>query len=559
MTDELLKMYLHPEAIMDRPYEPTLLPKKDFCPLKGSFEDIKSIESEIFSHNNAGETLRIQILSDNIIRLRISPDKSALSETVSEKLGLIRCKNRGADFSFFQQDARIHAETSCVRLSYNTKGHDFEFKSNDGIMLLRNISGGIQFSDKEAKWSGHRFFSEFDLKDETVFGLGGRTMPPARNGQSMDFFNMKVGKRVGDYGGFAMPFYLSSKGYGLFLNNPWPHLYFDMGKTSPNRWFMVSPGGEFDLFVIYGPEFSTIMYEFTELVGRIPVVDKSLFGFWCSSIKFVNDKQVLETVGRLHSEGYPCDFVVLDGPWRGGRNFVKQYTLGHQYPSNDMNWHEDFGNGPWMIRELKKRNVKTSLHLNSRNFHPDTVEAGLKEGLLRKYDDEVVVNLSEPAAVMYYESLLEPRIKEGVDIWWTDHSDRVGGEVGKGLPSRNLFGSLWNRLICELMARHDKENHICLTRGSGIGGQKYALPWPGDTLNGIEVFEADIWFSMNIGLAGFPVFSADLGGFTLGKNPDELDEEEIRKEIFDDENICRRLCQSLFLYQVREFIITGTP
>lgn len=542
-----LEILLHPEAIMDRDYQSTSYEVDDFQPLQSAFDDIKCGEMCLFAQNLENETFSVQILSERVLRLRISPDNSATGKSATEHLQLIKPECQPSDFSFYQQDGSIHAETPLLGFEYEREKHDFTFKTKNGDVLLKSMNNGIKFSSEAVEWSGNRFFAEFDFKEEAVFGLGGRTMPPCRNGQTMDFFNMKVGRRRGDYGGFSIPFFLSSKGYGLFLNNPWPHLYFDMGKTDPDKWFMLSPGGEFDLFIIYGPEFSTIMNEFTNIVGRIPIPDKSLLGFWCSSLTFVNDKQVLETVDRLHNEGYPCDIVVLDGPWRGGENFVKQYTLGHQYPSNDMHWHEDFGDGPNMIRTLKERNVMTSLHVNSRNFHPDTAREGLMKGLLRQHGDEIVVNLSEPAAVLYYESLLEPRIQEGAAIWWTDHADRVSGDLAKGLPSRNLFGSLWNRIICELMARHGIANHLCLTRGSGIGGQRYALPWPGDTLNGIEAFDADIWFAINVGLAGFPIFSADLGGFTLRKYPNDYEsEEEKLAEIFDDENICRRLCQSIF-------------
>lgn len=262
---------------------------------------------------------------------------------------------------------------------------------------------------------------------------------------------------------------------------------------------------------------SEIIERYTDITGRVPCCEKSIFGFWCSSIGFEEDREVIDNIERLHCEGYPCDVAVVDGPWRGGKDFLHDYTVLGQYPTNDINWHPDFGDGHRMIQELLKMNVKTSLHLNSRNFLKETYIPTVKKGLLRQQDEEVVVDFKSQEAIDYYKNLLKPRIEEGVWLWWTDHADRVSGLIDEGVPSRNLFGELWNKLIADTMEEKNHKKHISLTRSSGIGGQKYGLPWPGDTQFGIGRFEEDIWFCINAGLAGFSISSCDLGGFHCNK------------------------------------------
>lgn len=286
----------------------------------------------------------------------------------------------------------------------------------------------------------------------------------------------------------------------------------------------------------------------TDITGRVPCCDKAVFGFWCSSIGFEEDKEVLESVERLHEEGYPCDVVVIDGPWRGGKAFLRDYTKAGAYPTNDIKWHPDFGDGPGMIQKLLKKNVKTSLHINSRCFLPDTYIPAVEKGLLRAQGEEVVPDFKTQEAIEYYKDLLRPRIKEGLWLWWTDHADRVSGEIEEGIPSRNLFGPLWNKVISETMAEMGYDNHISLSRGSGIGGQKYALPWPGDTKFGLDRFREDIWFCLNAGLAGFSVTSYDLGGFACTPTgaPYKLENDPA----FDEENICRRVLQSILFVPV---------
>lgn len=176
------------------------------------------------------------------------------------------------------------------------------------------------------RFHGDAFLAAFRLQAEDLFGMGGRIARPNRRGSTADMFAMKVGLCQGDYGGFPMPFFISTKGYGVFLNNPWPHVYFDLGQTRPDQWWVHGPGGEFDLFVIAGPTFAQIVSRFTELVGRIPLPRRWWLGFWTSALAFASAQEVENVALRLRREGYPCDALVIDGPWRGGHGgIVEQY------------------------------------------------------------------------------------------------------------------------------------------------------------------------------------------------------------------------------------------
>lgn len=94
------------------------------------------------------------------------------------------------------------------------------------------------------------------------------------------------------------------------------------------------------------------------------------------------------------------------------------------------------------------------------------------------------------------------------------------------LPSRNIFGFLWNKLINRVMAQNGVENHMCLSRGGGIGSQRYAIPWPGDTAFGMERYEEDIWFMLSACLCGFGMQSVDLGGFSRPLTDRDMSREE---------------------------------
>lgn len=548
-----VSLKIHPDALYDQPYTTEELRTDSYRSLdfSGALETVP-VEGGV-ELRSAQARLRITAPMEGTLRIQAIPGKSEIPVPVTEKLGLVRMQGAPALFSWKLQQRSLQFTTPRLKVLVGADSGEISVWDEQRGVLLQTLRSGLRFSNQEPDYAtGHRMLAHFAFKEENIFGFGGRIVPPLRNGTSVDVFDMKVGVTTEDYGGCPVPFFLSTKGYGFFLNNPWPHVYFDMGKTVPDEWFCHAPGGDCDLFVFAGPQFSDIMRQYTALTGRPPLPERWWLGFWCSSLTFCSASEVVETAKRLRAENYPCEAIVLDGPWRGGPNFVKSYSEGREYISKDFDWHEDFGDGAAMIRDLKALGFRVILHVNSRNFSPESAEAGVAGGLLRQHGKEVVVRLGNLAAEAHYESLLAPRIDDGVELWWTDHADRISGELSEGIPSRNLFGALWNRLVFDIMRRHGKENRPCLTRGSGIGGQRWGLPWPGDTRVGIDAFADDLWFCINAGLGGFALTSVDLGGFTL-RNEDYASypsDAERLAEALNDENICRRVCQSIVLVPI---------
>ncbi len=541
-----MNLYLHPDGLMDAPYAEQELDVALYRAPTGA----PAWQQRGAAHGVArwpdGRRLRIDACTPTLLRLRFGGMSTDFGPSLTERLGLVTVPVGQPGFECGEDADAITASTAALQFSMTKQTGDFAVRDSTGAALVESLDGGLRFSSAAGEYSGEPYFSFFRLGDQRVFGFGGRVMPPDRTGTSADIFAMKVGGHKGDYGGFPMPFFLSTAGYGLFVNNPWPHLYFDMGRTIPDRWFLHSPGGAADIFVIHGPEFPDIVRQFSELTGRIPTPSRWWLGYWCSSIAFKHADQMIADAERMRREGYPLDAVVMDGAWRAGPDFIKNYAQSHQYDSNDVDWHKDFGNGPDMVKRLQAMGVKTVLHLNSRLFKPDTAAKGLQGGVLRQQGDEVVVRVTDRRAEAYFETLLEPRVREGIGMWWLDHGDRVSGEIAPGVPSRMLFGTLWARAVQRSFGKSAGMTPLALSRGGGIGAQRYALPWPGDTHFGIERFAEDLWFAMNAGLCGFPVVSADLGGFTVINNP-VPGEEEADEQCFSEENVCRRMIQSMFV------------
>lgn len=539
---ETVRLRLHPDSLMNEPYGEETLDLSGYRAPAGPWAPAPAAEKALCFRAADGTGIEVTRPGRRLLRVRWQPGGGAFGPSLTEKLGLVNAAQPGAETPAGGKNGRLLTASSGPFLFSLAPDGAFSIAAA-GRTIIEN-SGGARFSRQRAAWSGHRFFSAFRLPpEEKIWGFGGRVQPLDRRGSTVDIFSMKVGRTAGDYGGFPMPFFISSAGYGLFLNNPWPHVYFDMGRTSPENWFVTAPGGAFDLFLIHGPRVRDIVRAFTALTGRIPPPEKALFGFWVSSLAFETAGQMLAVVERFRDEGWPADNFVLDGPWRGGPEFLPNYSRHGEYMNNDLDWHPDFGDGPAMVRAIHERGGKVVLHLNSRIFTRETADAALDRGLLRRHEKEEVVKLEDPAGEQFFLAHLEPRIRDGVDYWWTDHTDRVSGEIRPGVPSRNLFGPLWNRLLARAMAAAGRGPRLSLSRGGGIGSQASALPWPGDTAAGLDRFAEDIWFCLSAGLAGFPVTSVDMGGFTCPRPG--MSEAENEAVSFGPDNLHRRLFQSI--------------
>ena len=523
---------VHPDALYDAVYLEEVLDTEDYEPCLLAYKGEAKRKNGVTILTETGHCLILESCFDNALRFRITKPGDAVRPTTTEE----------TNFSYVYENNTLVFSNKTLVFTFDFETGDYAFSDKSGKNLLKTVGGGARFSKHAAEYSGIKSYTAFEHKPEEKFaGFGGRMFHPDRTGQRADIFSEKGGAKVGDYGGFPVPYFTSSEGYGVFFNNPWPHVYFDMAKSSPDEWFISAPGGDYDLFVFSGEHVADILKTYTQITGRNGVPDKWHLGYWCSSVRFDSAGCATEGMLRMRNEGFPCDAVVIDGPWRGGKDFISSYTSGWGYPSDDYNWHSDFGDGPGMISKLEENGIKTVLHINSCAFKPETAIPAIAEGKLRQVKSEVVPDVATESGIAFYKTFLVPRIKDGVKQWWTDHSDRVSGEILPGIPSRNLFGVLWNRVITETMAENGIQNHMSLSRGGGIGSQRYAMPWAGDTEFGIHRFKEDVWYVINASMAGFSMCGYDLGGF-MRRNKQEGDANE---QQFDMDNICRRMCQSL--------------
>jgi len=252
-------------------------------------------------------------------------------------------------------------------------------------------------------------------------------------------------------------------------------------------------------------------------------------------------------IERMRAEKIPFDVFVCDIYWRAGA-----VTLGLEAGAGrNLDWdRENVGEGKPFVETLRKQHVHVCLHLNTRMWSGEVAREGLERGYMRRSSEEQLVEkVADPRATDWAWQFYRERVLEGVDAWWTDNGERVDGALTVGLPSRNLFGHLWNKSLFDGMRREGREGRLVLSRGGWIGAQRHTLTWPGDTAPGTERLKEDLRWHLNCSTSGIPFNTVDFGGFVC--YDEDSPNPEHRRLYFNThcrDNVIRRIVHPMLLF-----------
>jgi alpha-glucosidase (family GH31 glycosyl hydrolase) len=122
-----------------------------------------------------------------------------------------------------------------------------------------------------------------------------------------------------------VPFFMSSRGYGLYINSSCPQL-FEMGVRSHDSYAFAVADEVMDLFFIYGPSFNEIIETYTEITGRPAVPPAWSFGIWMSRNAY-RSREEMEAVGaRMRENGFPATCSKLDVGWFSRPDAARRLT-----------------------------------------------------------------------------------------------------------------------------------------------------------------------------------------------------------------------------------------
>ena len=356
---------------------------------------------------------------------------------------------------------------------------------------------------------------------ETVYGLGERFTSFVKNGQAIDIWN-EDGGTSSEQAYKNIPFYITSRGYGVLVNNP-GRVAFEVASEVVNAVQFSVSGEVLDYYLIAGDDPKGVMRNLGSLCGTPALPPAWSFGLWLSTsfTTSYDEKTVNDFIDGMAERKIPLSVFHFDCFWMKAFNWV------------DLEWDKtQFPDPPAMLKRLKKKGLKICLWINpyiaqkSRLF-----DEGMDKGfLVKKANGDVwqwdrwqagmgLVDFTNPEATAWYLGKLEELLAMGVDTFKTDFGERIPLDVvwHNGADSErmhNYYAFLYNKAVFDLLEKvRGTGEAVVFARSATLGCQRLPVHWGGDCSATYGSMAETLRGGLSLSLSGFCFWSHDIGGF----------------------------------------------
>ena len=363
---------------------------------------------------------------------------------------------------------------------------------------------------------------------ELIYGLGERFGAFVKNGQSIDIWNEDGGTST-EQSYKNIPFYLSNRGYGVFVNHP-ERVSFEVGTEMVTKVEFSVPGESLDFFLINGPTMKDVLRRYTDITGKPSLPAPWTFGLWLSTSFTTNydEATVNSFIDGMIERKIPLSVFHFDCFW------MKDFCW------SDFTWDARvFPDPEGMLKRLKEKGLKICVWINSYIGQESILfEEGAKNGyFLKRPNGDVwqwdmwqpgmaIVDFTNPVAREWYASKLEALLDMEVDCFKTDFGERIPTDVvyydgSDPVKMHNYYTYLYNKTVFEVLKKKKGEKEaILFARSATAGGQKFPVHWGGDCWSDYESMEESLRGGLSLTSSGFGYWSHDIGGFESTSTPD---------------------------------------
>ncbi len=365
--------------------------------------------------------------------------------------------------------------------------------------------------------------------DEYIYGMGERFGPLVKNGQTVVITNEDAGTSS-DQAYKNVPFYLSSKSYGLFVNHS-ETVEFEVATEQVSKTSFSVKGESLDFFLIAGSSMKNVLELYTDLTGKANLPPEWSFGLWLSTSFTTNydEETVMHFVDGMLEREIPLSVFHFDCFWMKGFHWTD-----FQFDK------ETFKDPKALIQKLHDKGLKTCVWINPYIAQQSILFEEAKENdyLLKRCNGDVwqcdmwqpgmgIVDFTNPAAVEWYQKHLSDLLAMGVDSFKTDFGERIPVEDVQWFDGsnpekmHNYYAYLYNKYVFEVLEKErGAEEAVLFARTATATCQKYPVHWGGDCWSSYEGMLQSLRGGLSLTSSGFGFWSHDIGGFEATPSPD---------------------------------------
>jgi alpha-glucosidase len=422
-------------------------------------------------------------------------------------------------------------------------------------LTIADLDGNVLQQDAApVRWDDTHFtLSEQHAREDHFFGLGDKPGPLDRAGETFTMWNSDTfgWQESTDPLYKSIPFFIKlthGRALGVFLDNTW-RTDFDFGRANPERYTFSAVNGPVDYYLMYGPEPRQVVTDWAWLTGPTPLPPLWALGFQQSRYSYFPESQLREIADRLRKDRIPSDVLWLDIDFQ------------HDHWPFTVN-EAAFPNFAGMVQELAREHFKlvviTDPHIARQpNAGYAPYDSGMAGDRFVKNPDgsiyfgkvwqglSVFPDFTQSQTRQWWGTLYKTFVDDGVAGFWNDMNEpAVFAVPGKTMPDNtqhridepgfrkhtathleihNIYGMENARATYEgQLALRPNERPFVMTRATYAGGQRYSATWTGDNSSTWNHLRMTVPQLVNLGLSGFSLAGADVGGFAGSPPPDLL-------------------------------------
>ena len=477
-------------------------------------------------------TIRITSPADEVIRVQTSHYLGV--EDHGPHFDLNLDEGRAINAEETEEELIVRAGSLSLRINkinwkitYERDGKVITASSGRDLAYMRTDWKGFAYDmDPEGK---NYVRQQLDLGvNEHVYGLGERFGALVRNGQSVDIWNEDGGTST-DQSYKNIPFYLTDKGYGVFVNHP-DKVSFEVATEQVTKVEFSVPGESLDYFLINGPTMKDVLKRYTDLTGKPALPAPWTYGLWLSTSFTTNydEDTVMSFIDGMLDRGIGLRVFHFDCFW------MKDFHW------SDFIWDKRvFPDPKGMLGRIKEKGLNICVWINPYIAQESVLFAEGKEKgyLIKRPNGDVwqwdmwqpgmaLVDFTNPDACQWFQDKLEVLLDMGVDCFKTDFGERIptnctyfdGSDPEK---MHNFYTYLYNKTVFDLLeCKRGKGEAVLFARSATVGGQKFPVHWGGDCWSDYVSMEESLRGGLSLTMSGFGYWSHDIGGFESTSTPD---------------------------------------
>lgn len=478
--------------------------------------------------------VRIQVFSNNVFKVTQFPSNTVFQDTSYAVIGQPLSMRQ---FQLVETPSTLTIVTPSSQLEITKSPISIALKTNSKTKIKQDVFG---YKNQDVSIS-------FVINPNEIFhGTGGRISKINMTGKVAEFTNTAryayfddiYGQTYGLDQSITVPFFVASGQYGLLLDSPQlSDMRAYIGALDSTRVdFQISSGSVWSYYFINGANNDEILFEYTSLTGRQPLVPRWALGYLQSKSSYSTEKELNDVVSNFQSLGFPLDAVILNTPWQGNTNNLGNFswsTTGFPAPTNMMK--------NWLTKGVKTV-VMNSSYINKASVNYRTLDslkaltkttAGTTGIITQSGDTTSLLDIFHVNAQKWLSNRLSTRMNEGINGWAStglEPPQHPTFFVHNGQPSsqvHNFYSLLWAKTVYENHRTTFPTTRLFhLTSSAWTGAQRYGvLPWTGNVARYWVGLTLQIPMMIHAGYSGLAYMHSDIGGYITPSDKAPKDEE----------------------------------